>query len=169
MKKLSFTNNIPVRLILAAGVSVLGIATLVFAQQHTGISKAGMTNVSASQTKPIPDLTSPKVTPSITLNGAQIPLDNNVSRDVIVPTGTAHVEVSGGHARVTTENNVKTGNTSNTSHSSINLDISSHNISNAGYGSSHTYESHNSSGGFTSSSTSISADSFGFNDVNSSR
>lgn len=169
MMKLRFTNNIPVRLTLAAGVSVLGITTLVFAQQHTGISRAAMTSVSASQTKLVPDLTSPEVTPSITLNGAQIPLDNNVSRDVSTPTGKAHVEVSGGHARVTTQSNVKTGNTSNTSHSSVNVDISSHNVIDAGSGSSHTYESRNSSGGFTSSSMSISADSFGFNSVNSTR
>ena len=169
MKKVSFTNIKSTRRLLPIGLAMLAVTAVALSQLHNDNFKAAVTKTTSHESRQTSESVVPMATPVITVNGTQIPTDKNGSRDVNIPSGTAHVEVSNGNTRVITSENVKNGDTSNSSSSNVNMNISSQTLGGTNTGSSQTYGYSNSSGGYTSSFSHTSVDSYGTGDVNISR
>ena len=132
MNKLSLKNVYKVRTwALPAGIVGLGIVSVLASQAGNGNSKASITDTTSTSTDiSASESPAPTATPNITVNGITIPTDKAGSRDVAIPGGKAHVEVSGGHTQITTNNSGKGGDTSNKQ--SGNVDINVHSQTNGG-------------------------------------
>jgi hypothetical protein len=164
MKTVSFENMKKIRWALPAGLAALGF-TLVALGYGSGNKASVKDTTSTDSHVQAAESPAPTATPNITINGTTIPTDKNGTRDVNTPGGTAHVEVSDGHTRITTNDSSQSGDTSNKSQQSLDLNVSSQSTGGSSWNSTHTYGFSDSSNGTSSSYSSTSIDSFGSGDV----
>jgi hypothetical protein len=159
MKKVSFSDiHKARRWVLPVGITTLGFVAVAYGQSGINTSKANTTHVtmtsSADQTPASP---APTVKPDITVNGTKIPTDKNGSSDIVTPGGKAHVEVSGGQTRLTTNDNSTHGDTSNAQTGNVNLNVDAHSTGGSSWNSIQSYGTSTNDNGssWSSNSTSV--------------
>ncbi|HVQ43504.1 MAG TPA: hypothetical protein VMT30_00880 [Candidatus Saccharimonadia bacterium] len=157
MKKVSFTDIKKAKWVLPAGVVTLGLALMVSGQTGGRGSKAAVTGAnSATVQAQTAESPAPTAASTVTVNGTQVPTDRDGSADVPAGNGKAHVEVSGGHTRITTNDSGTSGDTSNNQSGNVEINMSSQTSggTNSGvtqvYGSS--YSSNNGSSSYNNTS-----------------
>jgi hypothetical protein len=153
MKKVSLTDIKTTRKwVLPAGIVALGFASIVAANGSDN-SKANVTNVDSTSAKSqATEAPAPTATPDITINGVKLPTSPNGRRDVAIPGGKAHVEVSDGHTQVDAHTSGgQSGDTSNKQTSDVHININSQTNGGTSWGSTQIYGSQSSSDNMSSS------------------
>lgn len=115
---------------LPAGILAVSVVSVIAAGVGTGGSKTAVTKGAPANTETQPTVApAPDASPEVTINGMQIPAPVSGAKDITIPGGKAHIEVSGGHTHVSAHSS--SGGASNTNTNNVEININS-NTSNDG-------------------------------------
>lgn len=147
--------------LLPAGILIAGLVTVAVGPQAAQSSKAAVTQIGPTATpaqsseSAAPSATA---TPSITVNGLNVPLDQPGARDVTLPSGgRAHVDVSGNSTQITTSDTPTGGGSASQANGNLNVNLSTTSTGGTSWGSTQIYGNsvNSSNGSWNSNNTSI--------------